>query len=254
MSQPQVLLEWSFTPPDFFEQDTVISRSDYKLTIANGRAVCEIDPNVFDANPSMRDDIHRALLDRFRGAQLVSHAAFKLSGPELTRVKHDGSRAHFVEMHAALKLSGQFDVKVTDGKGNVLSDTRQERIDEKTRLADATEAHGGDVALASATQSYSQSVQDPKNELVHLYEVRDAFSKRFGDKKAALKALGVSENKWSRLGQLSNDEPLKQGRHRGKVLGQLRDATEAELSEARSIARELIEGYIAFLGSSGRGP
>jgi hypothetical protein len=42
-----------------------------------------------------------------------------------------------------------------------------------------------------------------------------------------------------------------QGRHRGKQLGALRDATASELSEAREIARRMVEGYLRHLHSSG---
>jgi hypothetical protein len=82
---------------------------------------------------------------------------------------------------------------------------------------------------------------------VHLYEIRDALSQHFGGGSAATAALQISSAQWSRLGQLSNNEPLTQGRHRGKQLGVLRDATNAELTEARDIARAMIESYLAYL-------
>jgi hypothetical protein len=51
----------------------------------------------------------------------------------------------------------------------------------------------------------------------------------------------------SRLGQLCNDEPLRQGRHNGRHVATLRDATDAELVEARGIAQNMIEAYVAHL-------
>jgi hypothetical protein len=91
------------------------------------------------------------------------------------------------------------------------------------------------------------SVRDPANAFVHLYEIIEALSKHFVNGAGARKALGVSNNKWRRLRQLANDEPLRQGRHRGKSLGALRDATVKELEEARRIARSLVEGYLEYL-------
>ena len=90
-------------------------------------------------------------------------------------------------------------------------------------------------------------MRDPDNELVHLYEIRDGLSKRFGDERAAKSALGIAPSAWSRIGQLCNDEALRQGRHRGKSVGGLRDATDAELMEARGIARSMIESYLQYL-------
>ena len=86
---------------------------------------------------------------------------------------------------------------------------------------------------------------------MHLYEVQEAVATKFGGVGAARIALGVSRASWSRLGQLANDEPLKQGRHRGKKVGNLRDATEGELNEARSIARFVVESYLTWFNNNG---
>ena len=82
-------------------------------------------------------------------------------------------------------------------------------------------------------KSYQASAKDPDNELVHLYEIRDALVKKFGDSGALRTKLGITRNEWSRFAQLANVEPLRQGRHRGTKAGNLRDATEGELQEAR---------------------
>ena len=51
---------------------------------------------------------------------------------------------------------------------------------------------------------------------------------------------------------LFNNEPLRQGRHRGKSGSALRDATEAELTEARRIALAMIEAYLRHLDTATR--
>ena len=55
------------------------------------------------------------------------------------------------------------------------------------------------------------AVKDLKNELVYLYEIRDAILAQFGSKKTALKQLGVSDEDWNVLGDLANNQPLIQG-------------------------------------------
>jgi hypothetical protein len=87
------------------------------------------------------------------------------------------------------------------------------------------------------------AMDDPANELVYLYEVRDAAAKHFQKATLAQKALGLSKSDWSRLGGLANDLPLKEGRHRGRMAGSLRNATETELGEARGIARYVVESF-----------
>jgi hypothetical protein len=59
--------------------------------------------------------------------------------------------------------------------------------------------------------------------------------------------LGVSKTKWSNFSRLSNDEPVSQGRHRGKFSREMRSATEPELVEARSFAKGLLLKFLRYL-------
>jgi hypothetical protein len=246
-----VVLEWHFTPPNYFEQSITVSRDDYTMEIGNGKVVATIDAAVYDANPSMRDTLHGALNARFLAVQLLSHSPFELSKPTMARLHEDGHRDIFVELEGAvLHLSGGLlDVQVTDKDGNVVSDSKRDRINRRQSLADLVSAHSGDVLLAALFESHRNSVSDADNELVHLFEIRDALSTHFGGKPNTRAALGISDADWSRLGQLCNDEPLRQGRHRGQNVGALRDAMHSELEEARSIAASMVEKYLQHLAS-----
>ena len=104
-----------------------------------------------------------------------------------------------------------------------------------------------DATLASLLRSNDAAVRDPGNELVHLYEIRDALSVEFGGHKQARSRLGISSADWSRFGLLCNNEPLRQGRHRGNTGAALRDATDSELMDARRIARDMVEAYLSHL-------
>ena len=70
---------------------------------------------------------------------------------------------------------------------------------------------------------------------------------QFGSKKTALKQLGVSDKDWNVLGDLANNQPLIQGRHRGEAAGMLRSAESYELDTARKIAAMLVEKYLQLL-------
>jgi len=104
-----------------------------------------------------------------------------------------------------------------------------------------------DAVVKGLLRSYSTALRDPANEFIHLYEIRDALAHRFGSAAKARSALGLKRRGWDRLGKLANDLPIKQGRHRGQSSGSLRDATETELQEARSIARNMIRQFLAYL-------
>lgn len=245
-----VLLDWKFTPPDYFEEAIEISRQDYTMTIADGQVQAKIDFVILEADQEMRQRLHDSLNDRFLGVQLFTHRPYELSSSTKTLIHPDGRRDIFIEPEPGrIKVSvGTVDIRITDKEGKVVADSKRDRIEKKKSLAGLISSHRPtDILLASLLKSQTSAVRDPNNELVHLYEIRDALSAKFGGESSARSALGIGNTQWSRFGHLCNNEPLRQGRHRGKTGGVLRDATEAELTEARGIARAMIEAYLRYL-------
>jgi hypothetical protein len=248
-----VVLTWRFSPPDYFEGAIYIKRDDYVISIDNGTAEARISPETYDKDQGIRDRLTAALHDRFMGAQLFSHKQYELSKASMYRLHPDGRKdiTVFAEPIAIRSTFNAGDIIVKDKYGNVIIDSRQERIQKKQVLAELAEKYRQkDPFFASMLKSYNDAVNDPGNELVHLYEIRDSIVKHFGGKSKAQNVLGITQRQWSIFGNLANDEPLKQGRHRGKNPGVLRDATEEELRVARSVARELVEAYLNYLEGS----
>jgi hypothetical protein len=218
------------------------------MTIADGQAHARIDSAIFGAHPDMREELHNALNDRFLGVLLLTHRAYELSRSTMTRVNPGGRREIFCEPETGrFVISGStVDFRVTDNEGSVIADSKRDRIEQKKSLGELIASHcSEDILLPLLLRSYQAALRDPNNELVHLYEIRDALSGRFGSDTRT--ALDISRPKWSRFGCLCNDEPLRQGRHRGRTGGALRDATEGELIEARDVARVMIEAYLQYL-------
>jgi hypothetical protein len=128
------------------------------------------------------------------------------------------------------------------GYDRLRQDTRVERLAHDSMFVRCLASKAAaSPTVRRALESYSQSMADPDNELVHLYEIRDTAGKHFGTGTAARNALGISKTAWSALGRLANDDSLRQGRHRGTQIGGLRDATHEELQQARTIARGILE-------------
>lgn len=251
-----IVFEWSFTPPDYFEVPIKIVRDDYALTISHGKVEARLDAALYEAKQSIRQTLHQGLDDRFLGVQLLTHRAYELSRSTMTRVHPDGRKDFFVEPESGrIAITGYAaDIQVRDKEGNIIADSKRNRIEKKRSIADLVSTYrASDEVLTSLLRSDDAAVRDPNNELVHLYEIRDALSLRFGGDREARAALGVSSSDWARFGLLCNHEPLRQGRHRGKTGASLRDATEAELGEARRIARSMTENYLSYLDSRARG-
>lgn len=247
-----VVLEWTYSPTDFFEEAITMEHEDYEMKIDGGRVEARMHPDIYDKRPTMRNDLHEALDYRFLSNQLLAHKPYNLSKSSESRLHEDGRRdvRVFAESVLLTCVGLSVDIQVKDKDGNIKTDTRKERLDRNKEMASLVEKHRSkDGLLGSLLKSYSHAVTNPENELVHLYEIHEALKTRFGKKKAPTE-LGVGEE-WSTLQRLADDEPLRQGRHRGRNAESLRDATEAELKEARGIARGLIEGYLRYLERAG---
>ncbi|MGB2808854.1 MAG: hypothetical protein WBC22_14005 [Sedimentisphaerales bacterium] len=243
------IVEWTYSPPDYFEKRFRIDNEQYKLTIQNGKVEAIINAEHGDPRPELRDQLTTYLSFMFIGIQLISHKLYELSRSSVYCRHPDGKRVIFLEPEPiVVTTSVSADLTITDRNGNVIADSRSERIEKKRCLAILAATHSGrDLTARRILQSYNNSVKDPDNELIHLYEIREALAEAFKGKKQAINALKVNKAQWQELGQLANDTPLRQGRHRGKKLSELRDATKNELNTARDIASEMIVNYLKYL-------
>jgi hypothetical protein len=244
-----------YAPPDFFEEPLYVSVDGFCIHISAGRAVATIPESEYSKDPdSVRRRFHDAVGRVFMGGQMAQNRPFQLNLPSVERDGLTGRRQveHFGEIRATVSATAELVMVMTDetGKQTVVVDTRKERIERQARFATLIAKYTHDVTAQSLAASYAAAVRDQANELVHLYEVTDALMKRFNGKDRAIKLLGISLNDWSDLGRLSSHEPLRQGRHRGRAAGVLRDATADELARAREVARNMIEKYLSYLEAS----
>lgn len=242
-------LRWDFTPPDLFEESFSSNYRDAEVKVADGTVVALLPTEGDDARPPLRAETEQYVEGLFYGAQLVEHTQWSLSRPSVCIVRRDGTHNYVLEVQSGVIQirSGRVDIRVTNSDGTVI-DTKRERIDRKLNLgfAAATLATR-DETLARMMRSYRAAVEDKPDELIHLFEVRDSVARRFGSQADALRQLPFPKLMWSRLGLICNELPLREGRHRGRFGPEIRNATHAELSEARTIALQLIESYIAHV-------
>jgi hypothetical protein len=245
-----VVLEWIFAPIDYLEQPIPITGDNYEMTIDKGKVEARIEAQYYDSEPNFRMKLHESLKSRFYAASILNRRPFELSEPSMNRIHPDGriDRYLFAQPGKYVVTGCTADMTLTDRNGKVVRDTRGERIRKREGIADLVEKHrANSPILQGILDSWYASLLKPENELVYLYDVRDALSTEFGGKEATCRALSISDELWGRFGYLANEEPLKQGRHRGRNLEILRDATEDELVEARTFIRELIEKYLDYL-------
>lgn len=243
-----VELIWQFLPKDY-EEISELQYKNYTIKISNGELKISIAPEVFDNNPTLSAEIEGFLDAHFMSRQLFSDKPYQLYGHHIKRTHEDGRKDISVRIKGAeiRAIAGRVDFKIGDKDGNVLKDSRQERLDNIERFTSLIQKHSNDQLFKALLLSFRNGQNDHENELVHLYEIRDALHRKFGDERSAQRRLNFSASKWREFGRLCNDAPLHQGRHRGKNMGALRDATEGELLDARRVAREMIEHYLRYL-------
>lgn len=244
-----IILEWTFSPQDFFEEGNNYKLDECDIVIEKGKITAKIPESIFDKEKTLRSKLHDILNARFLAAQLLNHAPYKFSNSQMKIESEDRIEIYMEAEPIEIRVNvPPADIKLYDKDGNIIKDTRKERIDRRNSLADkVTKFIISDEALLAILRSYNSAVNDPENELIHLYEIRDALASRFGSAKNARKELNINEESWNNLGKICNQAPLHQGRHRGQNLGTLRAATNEELVMARQTSVYFIESYVKYL-------
>ncbi len=245
----RTVLEWTYQPTTYFEASYSHSTLECIIAIADGKVTATLVVPQDPVKPDLLRVVEARVETIFSARQLLTHQPYGLTGPTTYQHHASGRMDVSISLDVAevLMLCEKIDVVKKSPSGKIIQDTRAERIAEHTRFVNLMVQKRSDPLLQFLLHSYSAAVNDPANELVHLYEIRDALAKRLDGKHTALKHLGIPESEWQRLGFLADEAPLKQGRHRGKHLGSLRDATQGELDEARQIVHGWIEKYALSL-------
>lgn len=241
------VLEWTFSPPDYFEEPIQISRDQYEMQIDNGKVEARVDAEYYEQDNTILDQLYETLSDRFLAEQFLSHKHYELSIPGVYRLHPDGHKDLSRIIRDTVGVTDTIDITLTDENGNITADTRRDRIEKQRLVVELIAKYRQDNPIvASLLNSYHSAVRNPENELVYLYEVRDALNEKF-KKDGVLSICDISPEDWSDFGNLANSPRIRQGRHRGKGFGFLRDATNQELQQARAFSRKLILGYLEYL-------
>jgi hypothetical protein len=236
-------LEWGYQPPDFFEAESTFALDCGMLSVHNGKASLRLRSPEDPLKPETRGAAAAQVEAVLNSRRLLVHRTYTIGGPHVIQHGEDGKRHVAVTLEAGqiTTAGGSVDFVVINARGAVVTDSGAERLTAHRQfvLQLATKAARSQL-LASLLRSYGAAVSDPNDELVHLYEIRDALASHFLNEEAARNALRVTKQEWQQLGILANVEPLRQGRHRGRHAQANRPANDAELDAARNAAKLLI--------------
>src|SRR5215213_5273848 len=106
-----VVLEWTFSPPDYFEEAIRVEGEGYNIVIEDGKVEARINSAVYDEEHKMRDLLHNKVNDRFLGVQLLTHKPYNLSKSSMYRLDSDGHKhiTIFPESIVSMTMFGSVD-------------------------------------------------------------------------------------------------------------------------------------------------
>lgn len=239
-------LDWTYKPAWFFEDTYSKAIDSCEFRFEKGLATVTIRPPVNPVDEVFETRITDQVKGFFNARQLQNHLRYELGPLGVSQVGPDGILLPFFPNLSAtfeMGVSIYADMVITDASGKIVSDPKIER---KAMMDLLGQKSAFCPLLRTVMESYSRAVNDPANEFVHLYEIRDAIEEAYGGKRKGKKLARIAlkinstkwENEWSRFGQITNDAEIEQSRHWGKKTldRPLRPATIDELTEVRAIA------------------
>ena len=257
MTEDTVFIEWSYTPDSYFEDEfetnLTLGNYQYKMAIKKGKVEVHIDLLAYNQESNIHKRLYEKINNIFKARLLINSESFKIYRGSIVHIYYANGTKGVKILTEPAKAYAEgskplINSVVKDDKGNVIRDSRKERIDNNKGLIDlVSRCESKDSFAVSLLDCLDRAVNNEKHELVHLYEIREALVNKFGNQQSVRQSLGISRNDWSRLGELANDLPLMQGRHVGKKIEELRDATSAELNEARQLAQRFVKAYLNYL-------
>lgn len=206
-----VRFEWKFQPTDYFESEFETTVGNYTINFGCGQISCDAIVDESEIKEK-RDELHTIVTLRFLGVQCQSHQPFELQKANVTSKKADGTISAYMfpePISIGLKMNVA-DIVLTDSEGNIITDTRQSRIRLKEEFGRLAQLYGATDQLAkSLLYSYNAAVKDPDNELLYLYEIREALATKYGGENGICQLFGISKTEYGDFGKLSNNTDIR---------------------------------------------
>lgn len=194
-AEPPYIFEWHYTPAGYFEGPIEFRHAGAQFCASNGVARAELPAECLSDAKVQRTQLHEILEQRFLARQLVAHRAFELPMPGLSRTHPDGRQDAYAFADGAVHriFCGSADFVITDADGNIVQDTKRNRIAREARLAELLARHGSHSVVTKVLRSRRTASQDSANELVHLAEIEEAMTSYFGSERKARAALEMTK-------------------------------------------------------------
>ena len=246
----KAILEWRYNPSSYFENEIILDNDQIKLRISAG--LVQLELKNYNSTIELTHNKYNNYIESFFISQMIEQrTSYEIKNVSTVIEHEDCSREIYVKPETTthiLRMPLRNKIVKIDKDGKIIYDPDEEekkrQLDLSTKIQNVLDK---DKIVHHLLESYQNSIKFPNDELVYLYEIKDAIKTYFKNKSTVLILLKISDADWSELGIICNKLPLKQGRHRGQMIGKLIDPKENELEKARSIAKNIIKSFINYL-------
>lgn len=245
----KIILEWGYNPKTFFEKDVIIENEQYHLEISEGKIVLELKKY---NSLITHKDYNNFIESHFISRMIDNRVNYEIEEGATIFEDENGKRDIHIKpktINLTATLSTKVSFTTRDKDGNIIYDSEQEEKNRQQEfLSKVQNVLDKYDIVPHLIESYKNSILHPNDELVYLYEIIDAIQTYFNGQSKARKILNIPKAEWSELGMICNKLPLKQGRHRGQMVGKLKDS-KSEIERARKLSQKIIHSFINYLNS-----
>lgn len=245
-----ITMTWIYTPAKFLIKHQTWLSTYLDAVIENGKISFTREVNESVDAYSIQDEIQGRLRQVFESIQLHTGEIFELKQAGLKTIS-SGKIIYNLRCEPGiytLSSVGKPTLTQFDQNGNEVGDTLQTEIEFERKLINLNSKHGDSLLVKKIMASYKDSLDNNKDVLFRVYEIRDAFSKIYHGKRNASEKIGKNFGDiWEEIDRLANLEEVKQSRHAGQKIEPLRDLTHEEIEKARQLGRCMIVLYLEHL-------
>lgn len=148
--------------------------------------------------------------------------------------------------------------RTTDADRNVLFDAKINEAEQARQALFATKEelrirsagiikHFGDGLFRRTWESFSLALRTNDHDIGHLYDVRDALIRKFGNENAALQALDLSRREWNEFGKIFNNGAVLGGRHNGMHPAPMKPMTAEQRAKVIGFAKTMLFAFCDYL-------
>lgn len=249
-----IMMTWTYSPPNYLMRHKEWISANYELVIEDGKInlTRELDESVDPC--SVQDEIDGFLRNIFNSIQLKSGELYELKQSVLMTIS-DGKVCQYLNCGAGIYVTSSVSKPTFiqyDKYGNEISNSREDEIECERKLFNLLFRYGDSSFVKKIMTSYRDSLIGDEYVLYRIYEIRDAFAKKYRGMHKSIKKIGGALGEiWEEIDQLANFEEVEQSRHKGQKLGSLRNLTHEETERARQLGRDMIILYLEYLDREG---